>query len=261
MINYETIFRRFVARGTFCNDIRSFSLGAELVTVDAKPRNELRALFGGSENTPYLMVATFEPRKNHAYLIDAFELLWQTSPDLKLCLVGRVGWLCEDLLTRLANHPRRNQQLFVFHDVSDSELQYCYKSARGVIFPSIVEGFGLPIVESLWHGQKTFASDTSIHREVGEGDCVYFDLEQPSALVEEILVWENQLKKGRPKLPTRQPTAWSESYRQTYSLLHRCAKKSGVRKAASRCVVVWNVRAPNFPSGRSQPDGVSEGMK
>ncbi len=86
-------------------------------------------------------------------------------------MVGRVGWLCEDILIQLEKHTRRNRELFVFHDLSDAELQYCYSSSRGVIFPSIVEGFGLPIVEALWHGQKTFASDTPIHREVGRNDC------------------------------------------------------------------------------------------
>jgi alpha-1,2-rhamnosyltransferase len=177
------------------------------------------------------MVATFEPRKNHDYLIDAFEVLWQSNPLQKLCLIGRVGWLCDDLLKRLENHPRRNRELFVFHDVTDVELQFCYQASRGVIFPSIVEGFGLPIVESLWHGKKTFASDTLIHREVGKGDCAYFALENPLSLVEEILEWENQLQLGSPSLPVRQPIDWKESCQRLLDCcLHAYRKQSAQRQ-------------------------------
>lgn len=200
--------------GAYCSDIRSFTLGAEFATAEGNSSQELKELFGNAENSPYLMVATFEPRKNHKYLVDAFEALWETHPHLKLCLVGRVGWLCDDLLARLENHAARNRQLFVFHGITDAELQYCYQSSRGVIFPSIVEGFGLPIVESLWHGKKTFASDTLIHREVGKEDCTYFELGNPASLVEEILEWEKQLESGIPRLPVRQPISWAESYKQ-----------------------------------------------
>lgn len=199
---------------TYCTDIRSFTLGAELATVEGEPRQQLLELFGEPKNCPYLMVATLEPRKNHKYLIDAFELLWKSNPQLKLCLIGRVGWLCDELMDRLENHPARNRQLFVFHDVTDSELQFCYRSSRGVVLPSIVEGFGLPIVEALWHGKKTFASDTRIHREVGKEHCVYFGLENPISLVEEIREWETQLRFGLPSIPIRQPTDWATSYKQ-----------------------------------------------
>lgn len=206
------------ANESYCKDIRSFELGAELSSTKGRVRKEVQDLFNPDlEKTPYLMVATFDPRKNHRYLISAFDLLWKQRPDLKLCLVGRIGWLCEDILVQLEKHPRRNKDLFVFHDLSDAELQYCYSSSRGVIFPSIVEGFGLPIVEALWHGQKTFASDTPIHREVGRNDCSYFDLAEPQSLVDSILEWEAMRAHEKPQLPTRQPIAWSESNMQLFN--------------------------------------------
>lgn len=214
----------------YCTDVRSFELGAELSSSKGHVRTAVQELFSPElEKTPYLMVATFDPRKNHRYLISAFDLLWKQRPDLKLCLVGRVGWLCEELLIELEKHPRRDKNLFVFHDLSDAELQYCYSSSRGVIFPSIVEGFGLPIVEALWHGQKTFASDTAIHREVGRNDCSYFDLASPQSLVDSILDWEAQRAHSKPQLPVRQPIAWSESNQQ---LFHQCLDAYLSRNAA-----------------------------
>ena len=194
--------------------IRHLTLGAELKLVEGDIRPEVRVLFPASGvGTPYLMVATFDPRKNHRFLLDAFDRLWETRNDLRLCLIGRVGSLCEDVVQRIRNHPAYGKQLFAFHDIKDSELQHCYKTCRGVIFPSIVEGFGLPIVESLWFGKKTFASDTPIHREVGKSDCVYFDLNDPSTLVAEIKKWELVADHSAGQLPVRKPTTWDECSR------------------------------------------------
>lgn len=199
----------------FCQDIRSFQLGAELETVTGRVRVSVQQLFR-ADQTPYLMVATFDPRKNHAYLLDAFEQLWQTQPELKLCLVGRIGSRCDDVVERIRKHPRLNRQLFLFDDLSDAELQHCYRRARGVVFASVVEGFGLPIVESLWYGKRTFVSDTPIHREVGQEDCCYFKLDDPRHLTNAIMEWERVLaNSGRlPALPTRKPTSWRESAHQ-----------------------------------------------
>ncbi len=198
----------------FCQDIRPFQLGAELSSEVGPVRCEVEKLFTGDE-PPYLMVATFDPRKNHEYLIDAFEQLWKSRPDLKLCLVGRIGSRCDAIVERIVQHPRLNKSLFLFSDLTDAELHHCYAGARGVIFPSIVEGFGLPIVESLWFGKRTFVSDTPIHREVGLEDCCYFDLEHPSSLVDELLAWEDVWSTGAaPASSLRKLVTWRESTRQ-----------------------------------------------
>jgi O-antigen biosynthesis alpha-1,2-rhamnosyltransferase len=202
--------------------IRHLTLGAELKLVEGEVRSSVNDVFtsessGGHAKNPYLMVATFDPRKNHHYLLDAFDLLWKTRTDLRLCLIGRVGSLCEDVVQRIRNHPAYGKQLFAFHDIKDSELQHCYQFCRGVIFPSIVEGFGLPIVESLWFGKRTFASDTPIHREVGRSDCVYFDLNDTLTLVNAIEKWELVADKDLEPLPTRKPTTWEACSRALIS--------------------------------------------
>lgn len=181
----EATLPELMGDAPYCQHITPFPLGAEFSKSAGEPRPELAKLFepGGQQN-PYLMVAAFDPRKNHRYLLDAFDRFWESDPEQKLCLVGRVGSRCDDIVARIKAHPRLNKQLFTFHDLSDAELKHCYSHSRGVIFPSIVEGFGLPIVESLWAGQRTLASDTPIHREVGGDRCLYFDLSTPDSLVE-----------------------------------------------------------------------------
>jgi glycosyltransferase involved in cell wall biosynthesis len=146
--------------------------------------------------TPYLMVASFEPRKNHRFLLDVFDEIWKTTPDLPLCLIGRIGWQCDELLQRIKTHPMLNRSVFVFHDLSDKELVHCYENARGVILPSLVEGFGLPVVESLRSNRRLFVSDIPIHREVGSSDCVYFSLDSTAGLIREIAAWESEIASG-----------------------------------------------------------------
>lgn len=167
---------------------RSFTLGAEFRDDDGPVRAEVQRLFGSQlDHNPFLMVATFDPRKNHEFLLDAFEKLWAEGSAEKLCFIGRVGSLCEPLMRRLDSHPEKHKKLFVYHDISDSELQHCYRNAKAVVFPSVVEGFGLPIVESLRHGKRTLVSDTAIHREVGGKLCEYFTLSSPDPLARMIV--------------------------------------------------------------------------
>ena len=139
------------------------------------------------------MVSSFDPRKNHTYVLDAFEKLWSDGGKHKLCLIGSVGPHCVELLDRIAHHPLFNKQLFTLHDANDTELSYCYQRSRAVVFPSIVEGFGLPIVEAQMHGKVVFASDTPVHREVGREGCFYTQLDDFTDLVDQLGQWHDQI--------------------------------------------------------------------
>lgn len=135
----------------------------------------------------YLSVATLEPRKNHALLLDAFDLVWQRHPHLRLCLVGRPGWLTESLVARLRQHPRLNRELFWFDDASDTELAHAYSQADTFLFASFGEGFGLPIAEALTHRLPVMASDIPVHHEVAGDFAAYFDPHRVESLVELLL--------------------------------------------------------------------------
>ncbi|MEM8736575.1 MAG: glycosyltransferase, partial [Planctomycetota bacterium] len=197
-----------------------FPLGADLAVAQGNVRAEVQSLFAG-EATPYLTVAAFDPRKNHGYLLDAFTRWWKSGSKQKLCLVGRMGSKCCEIHRRVTKHPEFGNKLFLFQDLSDAELHHAYGRARGVIFPSFVEGYGLPIAESLWFGNRTFASDIPVHREVGRDSCSYFDLDDPSDLVHLLDTWERELTGTPDKMVQRvrtpshtQPLSWSESCRQ-----------------------------------------------
>jgi glycosyltransferase involved in cell wall biosynthesis len=205
-----------------CRDIRSFVLGAEIAYAQGGIRPEISNLFSRSDRySPYLMVGSFDPRKNHHQAIDAFEQLWAQDPQLKLCMFGRMGSMCADVIERIQKHPMLGRGLYVFHDANDAELLHAYQHASGVLLPSIVEGFGLPIVESLWHGKKTFVSDTPIHREVGGDQCEFFALGCAKSLARAIQSWESIRDKPGAWQPATQrsaPTSWEGSAGQLLDL-------------------------------------------
>ncbi len=214
--------------------VESFRLGAEFDKSTSQVRVEAKQLFGRIENPPYLMVSTFDPRKNHSTLLEAFEILWKTNPKAKLCLVGGSGWMSEDLLKRIKAHSRFGQELFVYHDFDDSSLHYCYSNAKAVVCPSFVEGFNLPIVEALWHGKKLIVSDIPIHREVGGNNCEYFELGNSKSLAAALENWEKEyINKDRSILPKISPITWRESTKEV--LLHSlslCESSSARLKSA-----------------------------
>lgn len=169
-----------------------FHLGSELDQVDAKQtvRRRVEQLFAGGRSV-YLMVSTIEPRKNHAYLLDAFESLWVEGADIVLCFVGRIGWKSDRLITRIKHHAELNRHLFMLNDLSDNELEYCYRHARSLVFPSFVEGFGLPLVEAMQRGLRVMTSDIPVFHEIGRDFIAYFDLSEPESLCRHIRQFEN----------------------------------------------------------------------
>lgn len=204
--------------GNWDNRVESFQLGSIIDNVlsNGQVRDELKKVFENSnEQCAYLTVGTIEPRKNHKYLLDAFEEVWIKHPKARLCIVGRIGWLCDELVNRIKSHLKYKKCLFMFNDLSDTELDYCYEQAGALVFPSLAEGFGLPIVEALYHDLPVLASNIAIHREVGKNLCTYFDITNHDSLTEIII---NIEKTGEmPEVQSLQeynlPT-WQDSCRE-----------------------------------------------
>ena len=168
-----------------------FQLGSDLdlAPTDVGADALVSDIFAAGEPI-YLMVSTIEPRKNHAYLLDAFEILWRRGLAVRLCIIGKIGWKCELLVERIRTHPQLNKRLFMLNNVNDSGLEFAYRKSRALLFPSFVEGFGLPLVEAMQRDLPAIGSDIPVFREVGKDFMLYFDLDDPNSLALQIVAFE-----------------------------------------------------------------------
>lgn len=169
-----------------------FHLGSELDLRDetGAPAAALVELFESGRQV-FLAVSTIEPRKNHAYLLDAFELAWAEGSQACLCIVGRVGWKCEALIKRIREHVEFGRRLFMFNDVDDNGLELAYSRAAALVFSSHAEGFGLPLVEAMQRGLPAMGSDLPVFREIGGEYMAYFGLDRPADLAELVRRFES----------------------------------------------------------------------
>ena len=131
--------------------------------------------FQGKTSTPYyLLVGTIEPRKGHEVALRAFESLWKEGEKIALVIVGRIGWKCQSVLEAMRSSPYRNKFLFHYDDISDKNLDCLYRMAKGLVFPSFNEGFGLPLVEGMYYGIPVIASDLPVFHEIAKEFPYYF---------------------------------------------------------------------------------------
>lgn len=132
-----------------------------------------------------LMVGTLEPRKNHAYVLDAFEQ-GLFDHGMNLVIAGRPGWNIDALMERIEKHSLNGKQFFYIDDATDDDITYLYNKAFAIAIASFNEGFGLPIIEARQYGTPVLASDIPVFREIGGDYCTYFDLADPMDFVRKV---------------------------------------------------------------------------
>jgi len=122
-----------------------------------------------------LFVSTIERRKNHETIYRAIRrLVEQGEKNLpQFVFVGMPGWGVNDFLQDLAKDPLIQGKITLLHNVDDQELNVLLKHCLFTVFPSLYEGWGLPVAESLAFGKFCLASNTSSLPEVG-GDLVEY---------------------------------------------------------------------------------------
>jgi glycosyltransferase involved in cell wall biosynthesis len=101
-----------------------------------------------------------------------------------LVFAGRIGWMVQDLMQQIENSGHLGGKLVVVPDPTDSELAALYRGCRFTLFPSLYEGWGLPVTESLSFGKLCIASDRTSLPEAGGPFCLYIDPENITAATE-----------------------------------------------------------------------------
>lgn len=139
--------------------------------IDAEPSDALRARLGiATDETVLLAVGSHEPRKNHLALLQAAELAWRAGHEFTLVMVGGNSWdtaAFDRALT--AATEERSRRIITLSGADDATVWGLYRTARFSLFPSLNEGFGLPIVESIANGTPVITSGFGSMRELAEG--------------------------------------------------------------------------------------------
>lgn len=127
-----------------------------------------------------LCVGTIEVRKNHKLLYEAYRLAAQQNLDLpKLVIVGREGWLAEETVNKLKTNPLVKDKIVFAGPINDQELAWLYVNCKFTVFPSLYEGWGLPVAESLYYGKVCAASSASSIPEIGSKLNAYYSPTNP----------------------------------------------------------------------------------
>ncbi|WP_168708671.1 glycosyltransferase family 1 protein [Sphingobium sp. PAMC28499] len=185
------IFDGFLCISEFtANDVRKYRKDNEMreapisvVPLAHNPSSSRRSVdnWTGSISTLrhkkfVLFVSTIEARKNHLYVVNAWKQFIQEGLDAPdLIFVGRPGWHVSSLMDQLGTAQYYGGRVRILHDLSDSELATLYRNCLFTVFPSFVEGWGLPVGESLIYGKPCIASNTSAIPEVGGDFIDYID--------------------------------------------------------------------------------------
>lgn len=171
-----------------------------------------------------LFVGTVEPRKNLTRLIHAWESM---SPDIRgrtqLLVAGAAGWMVGELL----NRPGQSGSIRFLGHVGDAELAGLMQRAKAFLYPSLYEGFGLPVVEAMSMGVAVLTSNVGATREIAEGAALLVDPtnEESIQLGLERLLGDNDLRLALGRLGQVRAAdfSWARTSEETLEVIERAA--------------------------------------
>jgi glycosyltransferase involved in cell wall biosynthesis len=141
----------------------------------------------GIQKRYFLHVGNIEPRKNLINLFRACDLVWQKlGRDFQLVVVGKKGWLYSDIFETLKDAAFARDVVFTGY-VEDKDIPALYSGADFFVFPSLYEGFGLPILEAMRCGVPVIASHVASLPEVAGDAALYVDPKDPKDIAEKLL--------------------------------------------------------------------------
>lgn len=201
--------------------------------VDLNPHiyamNELHIKYKLKEKY-ILFVGTLQPRKNISKLIEAFSKVkkMKGNEDILLVIVGKKGWLYEEILTAPKTYKIEDSVRFLDY-VTDEDLPLLYKNAQCFILPSLYEGFGLPVVEAMQYGCPVITSNVSSMPEAGGDAALYVDPNNADDIADKIntLLNDKSLRKELIERGKKQVSkfTWEKSAKEVLTILENVANE------------------------------------
>jgi glycosyltransferase involved in cell wall biosynthesis len=163
-----------------------------------------------------LFVSTLEPRKNHMRFLQAFRMFRERRPEIavRLVLIGNRYAGAPEIAEEVQAAARRDSNIEWLGTVDDVRLASEFKRCTFTVYPSLVEGYGLPILESLWMGRPCLTHNDGVMCELASpGGCIMADMTAPPAIAEalEQLVTDSKLlEKLRAEALQRKIGTWQD---------------------------------------------------
>ncbi len=181
----------------------------------------LRARYGLTAGSYVLSVGTIQPRKNYVRLIQAFaQLQTHNFADRQLVLAGGRGWLYEDIFAEAERHGDRVR---ILGFVDEADLPALYRNAALFAFPSLYEGFGLPVLEAMACGTPVVCSNVSSLPEVAGDAALLVDpldtgsiAEAMARVLQDVGLQRDMIARGRSQAAR---FTWKKAARQLLDTL------------------------------------------
>ncbi len=170
-----------------------------------------------------LVVGSHEPRKNHLAILQAAEILWREGHRFSLSFIGSRSWRGEEYHDRLQQLQGQGRPVESITRASDTLLWAAYRLARFTVFPSVNEGFGLPVAESLAVGTPVITSGFGSTAEIAaDGGAILVDPRDDDDLtvaMRTLLTDQAVLDRLRSEADSRPRTSWDEYSRELWDAM------------------------------------------
>ncbi|QQG44790.1 MAG: glycosyltransferase family 4 protein [Candidatus Roizmanbacteria bacterium] len=168
-----------------------------------------------------LYVGTLQPRKNLEVLIEGFKKVSETEKGWKLVLVGKKGWLYNEIFNQVKNLGLEDKVIFTGY-LPDDEVAALYSQAFCFVLPSLYEGFGIPILEAMSYSCPVITSFSSSLPEIGGEAALYLTPDDVNDLVDEIMALKDEntrkdlIKKGLERVKL---FSWEKCAQETLEII------------------------------------------
>jgi glycosyltransferase involved in cell wall biosynthesis len=163
-------------------------------------------------------IGTIEIRKNHILLYYVYKLAQELKIELpQLVIVGARGWLTGDFQYLVENDPEIKDKILILETINDPGLDWIYRNCLFSVYPSLYEGWGLPVAESLAYGKVAVSSDASSMPEIADDLVDYFSPYDTKQCLEVITKYLNPSELSRKESQIRDKyhsISWSYTYNQ-----------------------------------------------
>jgi glycosyltransferase involved in cell wall biosynthesis len=202
--------------GGFTDMLRSQGLAGPRVVEILLPADDVKAI-GDPDPLARPLIAVVgskEPRKNHVAVLVAAEQLWREGLDFELLFIGSYGWDTRVFRAWLTRAVKAGRPVSAPKFVDDAALWTAYAHARFTVFPSLHEGYGLPVAESLAYGTPVITSAYGSTAEIARaGGCVVVDPRDDDQLVRAmrtLLTSDSELDRLRAEARARPTSTWTD---------------------------------------------------